>query len=869
MANQPINSDAVIKEADKQETINSDAKVVERNLETITSDATIQQTNIQETINSDAEIVAAGQKLILSDATIKQTDTQRTIDSNAQIVLDDYGQTIKSDASIKHIDLQEAISSDANIKIRVQQTLDSDSQLWGVAYFESRLQIQQYVADEDFEAQIKVNFPTPLDPTSLVASDPETGEAIKLTWVDSGNYSYNIYKDVGGTWVEQNEGVMVASEYLVGGLTTGVTYTFMVRGANANGSESTGVSISGTSAPADTTPSYDVSHYLNPDYEIKVDGTTNSDLILERVDISYGPEFSTASFYTIENPTSVVLSPAKQVITVYINSRLVFTGYLVGRTNVYNSSELKVTFEAISKLWDYVQDTTGEIFNEEGSIDNSISIRSVLRKVGCPWATLPSSQLYGEVDVRDQTPLNVMTDMLNYAGNYKIYTNPSGEVSYYQVGSPIYNRTLELGKHIISQNITTNIVDLITDVTVYSSKKEKTTYRRYNFASATPLWHWIDGTLTRVDNSNIRVGDNGELSVLLTIDADQISNVKVYARINKPPRVDKNYNNVALLPTHIKNLDYGDISYLDTLHGDDEDGNPRAYSSYTPSDLSSRVAYRLKLWEDGTEESKFSVYSYQEYSNQWEEVGANVVYNSDNSHASIKVPAPISYKKVLKEYTATFITTDETSGDTQEEDTKVWVMLQPEQYLADIMVVYTYKQSESSSSKSNGTGGLRRTYHENVTPYDINTPGEIDYRSDILDRDNSSDVLSYIGSKAQSEIDKSSFPVVGGSLTTLGDETLDLRTQVNGYEVMRVVHDFSSGDYITQLDLTNVQYYRGLANLKHNENKKTGKRFRLDTGLIQYTTESLKRPESITGAVAPKGYESVKYNKPEIARYAD
>jgi hypothetical protein len=38
-------------------------------------------------------------------------------------------------------------------------------------------------------------------------------------------------------------------------------------------------------------------------------------------------------------------------------------------------------------------------------------------------------------------------------------------------------------------------------------------------------------------------------------------------------------------------------------------------------------------------------------------------------------------------------------------------------------------------------------------------------------------------------------------MTILGDETLRLRTQVNGLEVMRITHDFSRG-FLTHLDLT-------------------------------------------------------------------
>ena len=120
---------------------------------------------------------------------------------------------------------------------RYQQTITSDAYIRYSKDFYGRLRAE-VITDKDFYAQLKVDQPTPLEPTGGQAFDMYTGEGVKLTWTDTGNYGYNVYLMVSGSWVKQNQSIIKTTEYIVGNLTTGVTYEFKITGVNGQGEES-------------------------------------------------------------------------------------------------------------------------------------------------------------------------------------------------------------------------------------------------------------------------------------------------------------------------------------------------------------------------------------------------------------------------------------------------------------------------------------------------------------------------------------------------------------------------------------------------------------------------------------------------------
>jgi hypothetical protein len=200
---------------------------------TINSDSVIKQEGVTQTIDSDAEVIPPETvtKSIDSNAIVKRTESL-TIDSDAYVVKRQY---IDSDAVVKQI-VQKDILAASKVVYRVQETINSDAFIKYHKDFYGRLRAQ--IDDtKDFYVQLKVNQPTPSDPTNVQAFDMYTGEGIKVTWDDVGNYGYNLYLKIGGLWVKQNQTVIRTNYYVVGGLSAEVEYEFKLTGVNGQGDE--------------------------------------------------------------------------------------------------------------------------------------------------------------------------------------------------------------------------------------------------------------------------------------------------------------------------------------------------------------------------------------------------------------------------------------------------------------------------------------------------------------------------------------------------------------------------------------------------------------------------------------------------------
>jgi hypothetical protein len=747
-----INSDAIVKTINDED-IDSDAKLIKRKQESISSNAEIYSTihfidsdtiikvvEIQKHIYSSARMVTSLQESIESDAEIAELTKTKTIDSDASIV----GQN------------QVDIESDAAIRARVWQYIDSDSELWNHKDFYCKLRAE-VETEKDFYLQLKVNQPTPVDVTNLTATDPQTGESIVLDWDEDSNYGYNVYKDVGGSWVKQNDTTITENNYVAGSLTTGVTYTFKVTAVNGVDEESSGVEIEGT-------PTYNIERYTEPNYEIKIAGVTQTDAVLSRVELIYGTAFSTTDFYIPKSPQTVGLPEAsRQTVQVYINSRLVFTGLLIKRENIYDAKELKVNYTAVNTLWNMTLYSVGT---------------GASRPPGYPVS------MWDSIQVASLTGLEYRDYYLRHSGNYKIYCSPSGSISNYRVGNPVSRRTYEVGKHIIKQDLGDDWSNPSKSVTVYSDEKQLTVTKGWSTG-------WSQASLGNV----------------MTINAKEISGVQVFAKINEKPEVTQYLTEIDVLPGHIENKFGGKFVNPSfslptfSLNGNDEnvdDGDVEI------------------TWKDGGSEARKPVKSYRYFVPEWKPVSAQVEYEEDTQGKTKSAKITITdYPKVwhhnMQRGTAVFKESDE-DGNITENELSVSIWNEPYWKKASIKVVYTYKTDRLSSTA--GSGIASRRIYDGVVPYSISVPNDIPYQYES--DDNFSDVSSYLSAKASEEASKQSPETTKGNITILGDETLDLRTHVNGYEVMRVTHDFSRG-FLTHIDLTNESYHRGVAIFERKE----------------------------------------------------
>jgi len=645
---------------------------------------------------------------------------------------------------------QKTINSDSRIYVQEQKTINSNTFIRYKKDFYSRVEVENN-SQKDFYNQLRVNQPIPADISGLTATDPEIGDSIILDWDEDSNYGYNVYKDVAG-WVKQNDTVLTTNSCIIGSLTTGVQYTFQVRGVNGAGVESAGITITGTVYPNDTKPSFSISHYTDADFTIVIGGVEQTDAVLERVELVYGTSLSTASFHIPKNPTTPGLPEAtRQEVIVYIRDRKVFTGLLISRDDNYDSTVLRVNYTAVDTRYEETLYSMG--------ID-------VAMPEGYP------EDLWEPVQAADLTGLEYRSFGLKYRGNYKIYCDENGNIGYYEIGKPITVRTFEVGKHILKSNIKTDWSNPPKQVTIYSAETQKTVCKSWSQTGNTKR-----------------------------INAKGISNVQVFAKINNKPQVVSYLDSVEVLPGHMEDI-FGSFKFTVPSITFREAGE-------TQSEYETRIsagADATSKWGDGGSEGRHPVSSYSSYFSSWQPVSAKIEYDEDEDGCSIVVsPTPKKWHKNIVSGTAKFITM---SGDTPEEST-LYVNIWNTPYWSTAIkkVVYTYQTSRRS--KQSGSGIATKTIHENIIPISINVPADIPYRYES--DDNYSAVDDYLQNRADIEAAKSSSGVTKGTMTVLGDETLNLRMQVNGLEVIKVIHDFSSGlGYVCHLDLTDESFYPGV-----------------------------------------------------------
>jgi hypothetical protein len=282
---------------------------------------------------------------------------------------------------------------------------------------------------------------------------------------------------------------------------------------------------------------------------------------------------------------------------------------------------------------------------------------------------------------------------------------------------------------------------------------------------------------------------SGQLYIIWMLDVE-------YLKVNKGWHPARNISNVQIWALTNKPAEVMSYKYFTT-----QQGNPTVPIEIQPSHVG------LTAWADGSAKPRLAIDKYKTYDTPtWTRTNAQIVYSKGAQRAYIVIPTfPVRYQFNVRKATATFTALD---GGTWQ--LPIQYMDSPNQYVADLRATFTFESdTQLTASGSGGVGPVSRTYHEGVSTYDVTTPPEEGYATS-LQTSNSSLIQSYLNSKAAATASRISLPNYQGNITVLGDETLDLCTQVNGLEVVRVVHDFSSG-YLCHIDLTRPQFLFGEA----------------------------------------------------------
>lgn len=777
-----------------QETLNSNMSIKKVGAQsTLNSNMSIKKSGLQNTTTSDMAIIKTRTSTTTSDMTISRVGMQSTIQSNMRILWDNVQRTIDSNMKIvKRV--QENIYSNSKIIVRGSATITSNMKIRGMKKFYAKTSIINS-ATKKFNIQATITQPTALDPTGVSVVDIQSGDAVEIKWTDSGNYGYNIYKEVGGSWVLQNPIVLIgATSYIVGSLVTNVTYTFKIKGVNGAGIESMGVQVLGT-------PTYSLNKYSTaPSYQLYLDGILQSNIILDSVELVYSPGYCTAAWHINTRPDTVGLPvPNRQLVTLFINSRKVFTGYLLKREGRWTSSDISVYYTAQGKSWEYTW-TTGSsryftfhyadidynLLNLEG---NNYGNRRLLLYLGLPITGIPAGYLDTNIDTKDMTLLDIMNNIGAQAGGYKVHEDFNGQVSFYNEQVPLYTRLYEIGKNILSYTDSFDISANITGVNVKSAVWERTESQvmisgqvvKNTFSPEDvnePIYmtseewtqhqHWNAAEMFTID-------EGGKLSIIGTVGVPgKIQNIQAYGESNEPPEV------LEPVKYHVASEEYPGLV---------EDAELEVFPINTNAGI-------LK-WSNGGTEARKAMSESKEYLPSWKSIGLSWERWFTDGTANVKVDCPIVYTAAVRSAEVDVYSVDGLISTAPIKNTyQVEVLDDPSQTVGRIMLVVTWEETNSRMSAGKGTGPIWRTYHEEgAKPWSqlVGTPFNIN-------ESNNPEVLSYLARKAEDYYSQYKYNMEQGQMTILGDETLDLRTSINGKLVQRIKHDFSQG-YKTIIDL--------------------------------------------------------------------
>lgn len=801
-----INANTTFKQTEIQETISSDVKFVIQEVANVPSDVTFKKTGIEKNILSDihfkkewaqqaiysnVQFAASKQVGINSDATFKRIE-QKTTQSDVSFKKTSQN-SITSDVYFKDIN-QKTIVSDVKFISRKDSSMVSDVHFLTYKDFYAKLKARA-IGQKDFYVQLVVGQAAPVNVTGLHSVDLKSGDSIELLWDSDLNYGYNVYKEVGGSYVKLNSTPILTNSYIVGALTTGLTYTFKVVGVNGTGAESSGVTTTGL-------PTFDIERYRGTSYRIELDGVPLVGYCLDSIEKVFGPQFSTARFHIQTRPDVLGLPvPSRQITTVYINDRLVFTGYLVRRENNWTAKEINVSYMAIDLSWKYTWRTPAStawidtyiaanghteyyvggsrwVWNEPGENNR------ILRQLGAP-SGLPGQDTIDNQNIADNTILEVMSSYASSCGNWVLYTDPTGVTSYYQHECPQNTRTYTIGKNILSWKDTDDITNQIDKViTVGTPIKTKVTQGlglgpiliasaegddiHHPSAATNPMG--IDTLASEGFWSNFNSGSNTP-AWLRGPDGWKRMGIDGMPRYLLDPYTEKPF---------IAFLLFG-LDITDVVVEAETNARPEVITPHTIDGVQVEVSpYHLErtTWATGTTESRSSANTIKVYSPAWSTLSATVIPKGSYTTLIRIDNIPVRFKDRVYKSKKNYITVEDSVGTQLARSINVMIMEEPWQYIAQMRVSFT-RTVNPHPYASFGSGDVVRT--QTITQA-------------------SESLLE----KSKEALSRAQHSTRQGQLTILGDETLELRTQVNGMEVIRITHDLANG-FITSIDLTTPQ----------------------------------------------------------------
>ena len=685
------------------------------------------------------------------------------------------------------------ISSDASIS--AMQTVLSDAVIKLPVILYGSVQVTKPETGELY-AQTDVSNPIPDAPTSLVATDAGLGDAVNLNWISSAIY-FNVYKKAGIVYTKLNPNVLTSgTSYLAGNLTADITVDFVVRAVNGLGQES------GDSNVATATPTLDdtASRFTNPTYEVYISGVLQSTAILSAIELGFGSDLSTASFVIPVDPRTA--APAvNEPVEVFINGRKVFKGYISIKNDSIDSSGLQINYVCHSNIIDLMAESlystdvrsTNTVFNVPDTtpetmaiLRNSASVSDILTRLGISGGP---NAYPGHVDITDQNRLSAAELVLSRVGNYKLYHDMNtGGTSVYQFGSLGYaTRQFQFAKNIVSYKIDESYIDVVKKVTVIGAP---TKYRsKYS----------ITGTLDAVQDPD------GRLSLAFQISGTNLQDIQVYGWQRAKPTVT--------FDTDIQ------VTLADFTMSSSGGNNPQA-------EFEKNFADSAFGWTSATGEvlndSKWTdlypiITKIKHYYPNRVGLGAKIIY-SDSDHATIFLSeVPKMWYDVTQSGYVNRATIGQKSATFSGENLHVEILQYYDFYTGTVEVEYTVDTPPPVVSVGSGTPSKSITDSQyEIVLNQVGVPlsgwSSAKFGNDPTGgSNNGASVETRMRVRALAELARASNPPIGGNMTVVGDETIDLRSSVlikgQLLEVSHVSHSFQGG-FTTSITLTNEPFVK-------------------------------------------------------------
>jgi hypothetical protein len=475
-------------------------------------------------------------------------------------------------------------------------------------------------------------------------------------------------------------------------------------------------------------------------------------------------------------------------VEIKVNNRLVFKGNITTRSDGISTGGLKLSYGCHSTILDMTHVTLTEApsvariaqFNliVPGSDGirrtyNVANANQILQTFGVGGGP---SVYAGYINVVDQTRLAAAELVLSKIGNYKLYHDMSTGLNYaYRFGSHGFStRQFFIGKNITDYNIRKSNMGIVNSVEIMGYPTLVTTRHKVNLLYGTD--------------------PDGKMSAYFIVSGGNIQGIQAFG--HSKPKPDIQYDEsiqVSILSFEDKfSADMREIKRKEDLAALDPWGFAQTYpvrKKVEPTD----PKYALRP----------AIADLKEYDAEWVTLSGNVVYRG-NGEARVylaEVPkqwhANVRTGKVKRSAIAHNVYPKGIVGDPDKTET-VKVLLDYDYAIGSVEVQYTYE-----------AGNLYVRVGSGLPSKSITDPQYQAIEDSVNHVSTSGRVYAEMLSRAYSTLAQLSQDAIGGSITIIGDETMDLRSSVNVggsiLEVSGIDHNFVNG-FLTTIALTNEPF---------------------------------------------------------------